>query len=146
MEAEDILTATHELEETGMTRSQSEAIAKTIIAAVEPLATKADLEATKADIAALREETKAEFADLRKEFKAGFVDLREETRADFAVLREEYRAGFAVLREDNKAGLDSMKEYLATKQEVESVKVWLMTGLLGLTASLLAVAAGIAFT
>ena len=37
MEAEDILTATHKLEETGMTRPQSEAIAKTIIAAVEPL-------------------------------------------------------------------------------------------------------------
>ena len=50
MEAEDILTATHELEETGMTRPQSEAIAKTIIAAVEPLATKADLQATKADL------------------------------------------------------------------------------------------------
>ncbi len=56
MEAEDILTATHELEETGMTRPQSEAIAKTIIAAVEPLATKADLEATKADLKSIREQ------------------------------------------------------------------------------------------
>jgi len=44
MQAEDILTATHKLEESGMTRSQSEAIAQTIIAATEPLATKADLE------------------------------------------------------------------------------------------------------
>ena len=50
MEAEDILTATHKLEESGMTRSQSEAIAKTIITAVEPLATKADLQATKANL------------------------------------------------------------------------------------------------
>ena len=44
MKAQDILTSTHELEESGMTRSQSEAIAKTIIAAVEPLATKTDLD------------------------------------------------------------------------------------------------------
>lgn len=50
MEAADILTATHKLEETGMTRPQSEAIAKTIVAAVEPLATRADLKATKADL------------------------------------------------------------------------------------------------
>ena len=47
MEAQRILTATHELEDTGMTRSQSEAIAKTIVAAVEPLATKADMESLK---------------------------------------------------------------------------------------------------
>ena len=47
MEARDTLTATHELEETGMTRSQSEAIAQTIVAAVEPLATKADMESLK---------------------------------------------------------------------------------------------------
>lgn len=44
MKAQDILTSTHELEESGMTRSQSEAITKTIIAAVEPLATRADLD------------------------------------------------------------------------------------------------------
>ena len=47
MQAEDILAATHKLEESGMTRSQSEAIANTIIAAVAPLATKADLESMK---------------------------------------------------------------------------------------------------
>ena len=47
MQAEDILAATHKLEESGMTRSQSEAIANTIIAAVAPLATKADLKSMK---------------------------------------------------------------------------------------------------
>ena len=59
MQAKDILTATHKLEESGMSRSQSEAIANTIIAAVAPLATKADLKsmkeqmATKADLGAM---------------------------------------------------------------------------------------------
>ena len=59
MQAKDILTATHKLEESGMSRSQSEAIANTIIAAVAPLATKADLKsmkeqmATKADVEAM---------------------------------------------------------------------------------------------
>ncbi len=64
MEAEDILNATHKLEETGMTRSQSEAIAKTIIAAVEPLDVRADLEATKADVKSIKEQmaTKADLA------------------------------------------------------------------------------------
>ncbi len=42
-----------------MTNSQSETIAETIVAAVAPLATKEDLEATRAEIAALRKETRA---------------------------------------------------------------------------------------
>ena len=78
MEAEDILTATHELEETGMTRPQSEAIAKTIIAAVEPLATKADLEATKADVKSIKEQmaTKTDLNSLKEQMA---------TKADLAV-------------------------------------------------------------
>ena len=82
MEAEDILTATHELEETGMTRPQSEAIAKTIIAAVEPLATRADLEATKADVKSIKEQM-ATKADLESSMNS----LKEQmaTKADLAV-------------------------------------------------------------
>lgn len=94
MEAEDILTATHKLEESGMTRSQSEAIAKTIIAAVEPLATRAALKATKADL---------------------------------------------------ESSINSLKEQMATKKDVESVKVWFLVILLGVHGSFLAIAAGIAF-
>ena len=47
-----------------MTRSQSEAIARTIVAAVEPLATRADLEAITADVRSIREQmvTKADLA------------------------------------------------------------------------------------
>ena len=72
MQAEDILTATHKLEESGMTRSQSETIANTIIAAVAPLATKTDLEsmkeATKADLESMREQmaTKADLESLKE--------------------------------------------------------------------------------
>lgn len=79
MEAEDILTATHKLEKSGMTRSQSEAIAKTIVAAVEPLATKADLQATKADlesnIDSLKEQmaTKADLDSGLKSLKIWFL-------------------------------------------------------------------------
>ena len=88
MEAQDILAATHNLEESGMTRSQSEAIANTIITAVEPLATRADLKATKADL---------------------------------------------------ESGINSLKEQMATKKDMESVKVWYLVTFLGLVGSLLAV-------
>ena len=71
MKARDILTATHKLEGSGMARSQSEAIAETIVAAVTPLVTKKDLaavrEETKADIAALKEQmaTKTDIANIK---------------------------------------------------------------------------------
>ncbi len=153
MKAADILTATHQLEDTGMTRSQSEIIANTIIAAVEPLATREDLEAVKADIAALREDTKADFAALREETKANIAALREETQASFAAFREEAQASFAGLREDNKASIATLRadskanlefltEHLATKKEVESTKNYLLTGLLALYGILLAAAVG----
>lgn len=60
MEVRDILAETHKMEGSDMTHPQSESIAETIVAAVAPLATKEDLEATRADIAALRKETRAD--------------------------------------------------------------------------------------
>ena len=120
MKAADILAATHQLEDTGMTRSQSEIIANTIIAAVEPLATREDLKAVKADIAA----------------------LREETQTSFAALREDNKASIAALKADSKANLELLTEHLATKKEVESTKNYLLTGLLALYGILLAAAIG----
>ena len=142
MEAEDILTATHELEETGMTRPQSEAIAKTIIAAVEPLATREDLKAVKADIAALREDTKADIAALREETQTSFAAFRKETQASFTALREDNKASIAALKADSKANLEFLTEHLATKKEVESTKNYLLTGLLALYGILLAASVG----
>ena len=43
MQAREMLTATHKLEESGMTQPQAEAIASTIVDAIEPLATKMEL-------------------------------------------------------------------------------------------------------
>ena len=43
MQAQEMLTATHKLEESGMTQPQAEAIAGTIADAIEPLATKMEL-------------------------------------------------------------------------------------------------------
>ena len=138
MKAADILTATHQLEDTGMTRSQSEIIANTIIAAVEPLATREDLKAVKADIAALREDTKADFAAFRKETQASFTALREDNRA----LKEDNKASIAALKADSKANLEFLTEHLATKKEVESTKNYFLTGLLALYGILLAAFVG----
>lgn len=102
-----------------MTRSQSETIAETIIAAVAPLATRKDLEATRTDIAALRKETKDGFAEMREETKAGFTALKEQMAT--------------------KSDLESLKEHMATKKDMESVKVWYLVTFLGLVGSLLAI-------
>ena len=142
MKAADILAATHQLEDTGMTRSQSEIIANTIIAAVEPLATREDLKAVKADIAALREDTKADFAALREETQTSFAAFRKETQANFTALREDNKASIAALKADSKANLDLLTEHLATKKEVESTKNYLLTGLLALYGILLAASVG----
>ena len=118
MEAPDILTATRKLEKSGMTRSQSEAIAETIVAAVAPLATREDLEGH-------RRATKADMAALRKDTKAGLESLKAQmaTKTDIEALNVKF-------------------ENVNTR--IESMKVWLLSTLLGLTGALLAVAASIA--
>ena len=99
METEDILTATIKLGESGLTYSQSEAIANTIVAAVKPLATRADLKAIKDDL-------------------------------DFDI--------------------DSVKEQMMTKADLESafgsLKIWFLLILLGVHGSTLAIISGMAFT
>ncbi len=138
MEAQDILDATHKLEASGMTRSQSETIAETIIAAVAPLATRKDLEGMQKDLEANR----ADIASLSEETRACFTEHRKETKAEFAALREETRAEFAAQREETKAGFAAIKEHMATKKDVESMKVWLLITLLGLVGSILGVVIG----
>ena len=114
MQAEDILTATHKLETSGMTRPQSEAIANTIIA--DPLATKADLEslATKADLESLA--TKADLESLA-------------TKADLEPMKEQMKEQMAT-----KTDVETMNT------KIESTKVWLLGGLLAVSMSILALA------
>ena len=101
MEAQDILTATHKLEGSGMTRSQSEAIAETIIAALAPLATRKDLEGTRKDLEGTRKDLEATRKDL------------EATRTDVAEIREQMAT---------KADLESLKELMATKTDLANIQ------------------------
>ena len=59
-----------------------------------------------------------------------------------AALREEIKVEFAAQREETKASFAALKEHMATKKDVESMKVWLLITLLGLVGSILGVAIG----
>ncbi len=80
MQAPDILDETHKLEESGMERSWAEAVAKTIAKAVEPLATKADLEAEskarRKDLKAMQKKLDSKIAMLRLEVKSDILSLK----------------------------------------------------------------------
>ena len=78
--------------------------------------------------------------------KEDIAALREENKASFTALKEEGKASIAALKEDNKADLESLTEHLASKKDVESVKVWFLLILLGVHGSALAIVAGMAFT
>ena len=128
MKAQDTLTSTHELEESGMTRSQSEAIARTIVAAVEPLATKADLDS------------------LREESRSGLKNFEAKMDDKFAAVNGAMDDRFAAVN-DKIAGL---KEQMATKADIAavktsivSIKVWVLSGVLVTVGSILALAFGV---
>ena len=124
MRAQDILPETRKLEESGMERSWAEAVAETIAKAVEPLATKADLEAEskarRKDFETLRAEIKSESKALREEFKTENMALREDLKT---AIYEKSDANIALLREE-------------MKSSILSLKVWLLVILLGMWGSL----------
>ncbi len=130
MQAQAILDSTLDMKRAGMTQAQAEAIARTIIMAVEPLArreevaTKADLSALRAEMASLKKETRADSNTLRAEI----VSHKAETKADLASLEKNLEIKIATLH-----------------TRIESMKVWLLTGLLGMSSGLIALAASIAW-
>ena len=95
MKAEEMISTTHKLEQSGMARSEAETIVSVLQQAVAPLATnaglgkvKADLEAVKADLETVKE-TMATKADLEalKETMVTKADLESyATKTDLAEL------------------------------------------------------------
>ena len=69
--------------------ADAEAFADAMDAATREPATKDDIIALRADLAAVRNELKADIADLRSELKADTADLRSELRAETTSLRAE---------------------------------------------------------
>lgn len=106
MQAQEMLTATHKLEESGMTQPQAEAIASTIGDAIEPLATKEDLRNTEKAI--------------RSDFQSSMKELRTDLETSIKEVR---------------IGLETLEKNCATKADILSMKVWLLTWLLGLGGS-----------
>ena len=134
MQAQEILNATRKLEESGMTQFQAEAIASTIIEAIEPLATKEDLLTAKEE---LRNSQEALGSELRAYIK--------EVRTDLESSIKEVRTDLESSIKGVEARLDSLEENMATKADILSIKVWLLTGLLGLGGSALLAMSGLLF-
>ena len=130
MQAQDILAKMRRMENSGLTRSQSETIADTIVAAVAPLATKDDLLGTKSDVSDLKTDVSELKSDV-SELKADVSELK----ADVSGLKSEIR------RVEDK--LDIAVKHMATKKDLESMKVWLISGLLVVSGGLMTIAVSI---
>ena len=87
---------TQELVKSGMPEPQAETVVRQRVRLLERnLATKADIAATNANIATLRQETNANIEILRQETNANIVTLRQETKTDIETLRQETKADIA---------------------------------------------------
>ena len=122
-----------------MTRPQAEAIAKALAAAVEPLATKEDLQAAEGrleqEIQALR---KQDLKATEDRLGNGIESLRKDMKAADDRLGKDIES----LRKETKAGFASVLQQTDTK--IESVKVWLLGGLLAIALSIVVFALQVA--
>ena len=141
MQAQEILTATHKLEESGMTQPQAGAIAGTIVDAIEPLATKEDLRSTEK---LLRSDLQSSIKELRADLESSIKDARTALESSIKDVRTDLQSSIKEVRTDLESSimevkieLKSLEENMATKADIQSIKVWLLTGLLALASSAL---------
>ena len=93
----DTHAAVNELVSAGMPERQAETVVRQQARLLEQnLATKADIEAIKADIETLRQETKTDIATIKADIEA----LRQETKAGIEALRQETKAGIEAAKVD----------------------------------------------
>lgn len=85
METCDILTATQQLEESGMDRSQAESVVQTVQSMMAPLATDAKLESVRSGM-------ESEFEAVRNEMKSESKAIRAEMESEFKLVRKEIEA------------------------------------------------------
>ena len=131
----DTHAAVNELVSAGMPERQAETVVRQQAKLLEQnLATKADIEAIKAEIETLRQETKADIETLRQETKADIETLRQETKAGIETLRQETKADI----ETTRASIETLRQ--ETMARIEAAKVDLIKWIFGLnlgTASLI---------
>jgi uncharacterized protein involved in exopolysaccharide biosynthesis len=98
----DTLKLARRLESAGFPPKQAGDTAEALADAMSgaELATKADLGAVRADLAAVKTELKAEIAALRAELKGDIAALRAELKADISALRAELKGDIAALKAD----------------------------------------------
>ena len=97
------------MEESGMEQPWVRAVADTIVKAVEPLATKSDLEE-------LRKEIKGVDENLRKEIKGVDENLRKEIKGFDQDIRKDMKAGFELQREQMKSLELGLKVWMLASQ------------------------------
>ncbi len=158
METWDILAAMQELEESGMERSHADAIAATIAAATAPLATKADLarevgqleckletgfKAVDARFEAMDAKFEARFAAVDARFEA--MDARfnsidgkfTDFEKSIAEQMQEFEKSIAGRMQETVTGfkesIAGQMKHMATKAELESLKVWILSSILAST-------------
>ena len=112
-----------ELVKSGMPEPQAETVVRQRVRLLERnLATKADIEATNANIETLRLETNANIETLRQETKANIETLRQETNANNVTLRQETKADIEKLRLETKADIAATNANIETlRQETEKL-------------------------
>ena len=77
MKAEEIIPATHRLEQSGMTRNEAEAIVSELQKVVAPLATKDDL-------AKLGESIRSDMGSMEESIRSDMETMEESIRSDMA--------------------------------------------------------------
>lgn len=118
METCDILTATQQLEESGMDRSEAESVVRTVQSMVVPLATDAKLEA-------FRREVKSEFESFRGEMESEFKSVRSEVKSEFKSVRSEMESESKLVRKE----LEATEHKLTAKMHaLATTQTWRLVG------------------
>ena len=92
MKAEEIIPATHRLEQSGMTRNEAEAVVSELQAVVAPLATKVDLaelgQSIRGDMASMEKSIRGDMASMEKSIRGDMATMEKSIRGDVASMKQ----------------------------------------------------------
>ena len=135
MKAEEIIPMSHRLEQSGMSRSEAEAVVIEFERVVAPLATKDDL-------AAFEKSIRDDMKSMEKSIRGDMKSMEESIRGDMKSLKESIQGDMKSLKESTGSDMKSLKETLTSDMaKMESRLLWRLSGvMLGYGALLLAIA------
>ena len=127
MKAEEIIPATHRLEQSGMTRNEAEAVVSELQKVVLPLATKDDLsklgQSIRSDMKSMEKSIRSGMESMEKSIRSDMGSMEKSIRSDMESMGKSIRFDMGSMEKSIRFDMESMDQSIRTGMDSMATKV-----------------------